>query len=52
MIKDVLKIDKKGDENLLFTSEGMLLSLDDDEFKVFQEFGKEKNINLENKGSL
>lgn len=47
MNRNIIKIKKEGDENLIFTSDGMLISLSNQEFKIFSEFGSKKKINKE-----
>lgn len=47
MHKNIVKIKKEVNEYLVFTSEGMLISLNDKEFKIFSEFGSKKKINKE-----
>jgi AdoMet-dependent heme synthase len=47
--KNIIKIDRRKGEYLIFSKEGMLLSLDKNEFRIFQEFGDKKNIDFDNK---
>jgi AdoMet-dependent heme synthase len=50
--RNIIKIDKQEDKYLIFSKEGMLLSLDKSEYEIFNKFGKEKKINQENKEFL
>ncbi len=52
MIKDIIKVEKKNQEYLIFSSEGMLLSLDKKEYSVLKKYGELKKINEENKEFL
>lgn len=49
MIKDIIKIEKKHQEYLIFGSEGMLLSLEPEEYEIFNKYYKDKKINLEHR---
>lgn len=52
MIKEIVKIEKKENECLVFGSEGMLLSLEKDEYEILEKYGHLKKINQENKNFL
>ncbi|MCX6774830.1 MAG: hypothetical protein NTY99_01925 [DPANN group archaeon] len=47
MRKNIIKIRKEGDNYLIFTSEGLLLELDENEFAVFKKYGSANKISKE-----
>lgn len=52
MLKNIVKIKKEGAEYLIFTSKGMLISLNKEEFELFNKYGKKKEIKEEYKDFL
>lgn len=45
MIKDIIKIKKEGKNFLIFSSKGMLLCLNEYEYKILKKYGKDEKIN-------
>ena len=52
MIKDIVKIKREGKDFLIFSSFGMLISLDKKEYSIFKKYGKSKKISSKHKDFL
>ena len=52
MYNEIVNIRKEGKEYLIFTSRGLLLSLDEQEYLIFEKYGKRQLLDKEHHGLL